>query len=183
MDGLQSILKMLLLIDLMKLIQVPLVTMGRLSGHNKEIHPPIFGFIFFSILLGSLMNFTLWPIVFFLHSLGVTICVVHVGLFLDMVAWIHGGHWGHTLARRGQLFFADHSYSIVLCHSTGHHSNQHLQDNISWWIMWGDLHVFPQYILLQNHQQPMKTLRVAICDSKGRTCVCICGIHVVLGSL
>ena len=29
------------------------------------------------------MKFPLWPIVFLLHSLGVPICVVHVGVFLD----------------------------------------------------------------------------------------------------
>ena len=66
------------------------------------------------------MNFTIWPIVFFLHSLGVPICGVHVGVFLDMGVGIHVGRWGHTFECRGQHFFADNIFSLVLCHSTSH---------------------------------------------------------------
>ena len=50
------------------------------------------------------MNFPLWPVVFLLHTLGVPICVVHVGVFLDMGVGIHGRRSGHTLVCRGQLF-------------------------------------------------------------------------------
>ena len=59
------------------------------------------------------MNFNLWPIEVLLHSLGIPIFVVHVGVSLDMGVRIHGGRWRHTLAWRAQLFFYDHITSLV----------------------------------------------------------------------
>ena len=171
-----------LLLALLRLTQVPLVMLGRLPGHNKEISPPLFGFVPFFIV-GSLIKFTLWTIVFLIHIFGITIFVVRVGVFWDMGVGIHREIWWHTLAWRVQHFFDDHGFSLVWFHSTGHRSNQHPQGNIYWWILWGDLNVVFQYILLQNHQPPMKIWPVAICSSKGWPCICIVVIHVVISSL
>ena len=102
-----------LLIYLLQFIQVPLVTLGRLTGHNIKNSPPIFGFVLLFAMLVYLMKFPLWSIMCLIHIFGVPICVVHVGVFLDMGVEIHGGHWGHTLEWRGQCFFNDHSYSLV----------------------------------------------------------------------
>ena len=76
------------------------------------------------------MNFPLLNIVFLLHSLEVTICVVHSGVFWDMVVGIHEGHWGYTFVWRGQRFFAYNSSILILCHITVNQSNQHPQGNI-----------------------------------------------------
>ena len=59
------------------------------------------------------MNYPLCTIVSLLHISGGPICVVNVGVFLDMGVEIHGGRWGHTLVWRVQRFFSDHSYSLV----------------------------------------------------------------------
>ena len=120
-----------LLLALLRLTQVPLVMLGRLPGHNIEISPPLFGFVLFFFMLGSLLNFTLWTIVFLIHIFGITIFVVRVGVFLDMGVGIHRGIGGHTLAWRVQRLFDDNGSSLVLFHSTGHWSNQHPQGNIS----------------------------------------------------
>ena len=86
---------------------------GILTGHDKENPPPLFEFVFFYVMVGSLMKSPIWNIVFLLDGLGVLICVVHVRVFLDVGVGIHGGRWGNTLACRGQLFFYHHIYSLV----------------------------------------------------------------------
>ena len=150
LDGLHCSLKicvlhpifvLFILFSLLRSIKVTLVMLGWLPDCSTENFPPLFGFVYFFVLVGSLMKFPILPI-FLLHSLGIPICMVHVGVFLDMGIGIHGGCWVHTLAWRGQRFFADHIYSLVWCHSTVHHSNLHPPVNIFWWILWDDLHVF-----------------------------------------
>ena len=131
----------------------------------------------------SLTKFPLWTIAILLHSLGVPMCVVNVGVFLDIGVGIHGGRWGHNLAWRGQQFLADHSSSIFLCYSTGHNFYEHPQDTILWWIIWDDLDVVFQYIWLQNHEFPMIMWLVSIFASNGQTCVYTVGIYVMLSSL
>ena len=64
-------------------------------------------------MVESLMNIPICPIVFLLHSLGVLICVVHVGVFLDVVVGIHGDCLGKTLKWRGQRFFSDNSSILI----------------------------------------------------------------------
>ena len=64
------------------------------------------------------MKFTLWHIVFLLHSLGIPICVVYVEVIFDMCVGSHGGHCVNTLACRGRRFLADHCYNIVRFHNT-----------------------------------------------------------------
>ena len=71
------------------------------------------------------MNFPLLTIVFLLHSLDVAIFVILFGVFLDMGVVIHGGCWGHILSWRGQRFFSDNFFSLVLCHIIDHCSNEH----------------------------------------------------------
>ena len=129
-----------------------------------------------------MITFLLWTFFFFLHSLGLPICMVYVGVFLDMGVIIHVGSWGHTLACISQRLLDHHSSSLVHCHSTGRWFNQHPQGNIYLWIIWGDLHVVFQFILIQHHQQPMKIWLVAIFASKGWPCFCIDCIHEGLGS-
>ena len=68
LDGLRSSIKkgvlhplfvLFILLSLLQLIQEPLVTLGRLPGHNIEKFPPLFGSVFFSVLVISLVNFPL----------------------------------------------------------------------------------------------------------------------------
>ena len=75
--------------------------------------PPLFGFIFSYVIIEYLIRFPLWSIVILVHRVGVTSCVVHVGLFFHMRVGIHGGRQGHTLLCRGQFFLSDHGSSIV----------------------------------------------------------------------
>ena len=74
---LQTIFVLFLLFDLLQLIQVPLVTLDWLTNYNIENFPPV--------MIGYLIKLPLWTILFLLHSLDVFICVVHVGVFLDIV--------------------------------------------------------------------------------------------------
>ena len=64
-------------------------------------------------MVGYLMNFPLWKILFLLNIFGISIYVVHVELFLDMGAGINGGLWGHIFVWRYQHFFYYHSSSLV----------------------------------------------------------------------
>ena len=132
-----------LLIALLWLIQVSLSMLGWLPVHNQEPPPPLFGLFLFSVQVVSLVNFPLCTILFLLHSLGVPICVVYVGVFLDMDVGINGGRWVHNLACMGKRLLSDHVSNLVWCQSTGHWSNQNLHGNVFLWILWDDLNVSP----------------------------------------
>ena len=53
--------------------------------------PPLFELVFFSALIGYLLNFTIWFIVFLLYGLSAPVCVVHVGVLkIWMLEFIEG---------------------------------------------------------------------------------------------
>ena len=58
---------------------MPLVVLGRLLIHNKDIYHRFLGSFFVSVVVGLLVYFLPWPIVLFLHNLGVPIFVVMLG--------------------------------------------------------------------------------------------------------
>ena len=134
-------------------IQVVLVTLDWLPGHNIEI-PTTSGILFLLFYVRTSNKLYSLAHCVFDPYLEVTIWVVHVGIFLDMGVVIHGGHWQHTLSWRVQCSFSDHSYSIVWFHRTGYWPNQHPQGNVFWWILLGDLNVFSNifYSKIINNQ-------------------------------
>ena len=95
---LEPLFVLFLLLALPGLIEVPLVMLSLLTGHIIQHLPPLFGFVLFSVLVGSLMKISLSPILFLLHSVGVPVCVVHAGVFLDMGAVINEDLWGHSFS-------------------------------------------------------------------------------------
>ena len=95
---LEPLFVLFLVLALLGLKEVPLVMLSLLTGHIIEHLPPLFGFVFFSVSVGYLMKINLYPIMFLLHSLGVPICVVHAGVFLDMGAVINEDLWGHSFS-------------------------------------------------------------------------------------
>ena len=112
-------------------IQVVLVTLDWLPGHNIEI-PTTSGILFLLFYVRTSNKLYSLAHCVFDPYLEVTIWVVHVGIFLDIGVGIHRGYWGHSLPWRGQHFLDDHSSSLFWCHSICHHPNQHPQGNISY---------------------------------------------------
>ena len=124
-DTLQPLYVLLTFITLMPWIQVTLVALGWLPGNIKENFPLLFGFVFVSFMEGLIVYFNTWSIVLLIHSLGINIGVVCVGLFWVLGVVIHVGWWWHNLAWIVQHIFSDNIYNRVLCHRTGHWSNKH----------------------------------------------------------
>ena len=69
-----------------------MLELGQFTGHNKDILMPLFLFVFVSVLVGLLMYLIHCTIVVLLHSLVITIGLVHDGAFWVLGIRINVGH-------------------------------------------------------------------------------------------